>query len=112
MTPEPRPASVSIRTTSGFTFLITETICDWIVRESWGLPLPVEALGDGVGVSDEDGEDAWGELVPAGNVADGCGRLAWRPTRAATLAEPDVPQATTNSAMRTRDMTRATTRCI
>jgi len=80
-------------------------------------------VGDGVGESDEDGDDGddgddagddddAGVLVPDAGGPDSCGLLVWSPTRAATLAEPDAPQATTNSAMRTTDMTRATTRCV
>src|ERR1035437_1179491 len=108
MTPEPRPASVSISTTSGFTFLITSTICAWTVKASSASLPEGEAVGDGVEVDgvEVDGVEVDGDaVVPAASEADGCAFTVWRPTRAATLDEPDVPQAIATKAIKTRDMT-------
>jgi hypothetical protein len=72
-------------------------------------------VGDGVDVDGVDGDvvEPDGDAVaPAASDADGCGFTVWRPTRAATLDEPDVPQAIATKPIKTTDMTRATTRCV
>src|SRR5664280_1036149 len=120
MTPEPRPASVSMSTTAGLTFLITSTICAWTVKAS---PESLagddaagdEVVGDGVASDRDDGGDdgaSLGVAVAPATDADDCGLPVWKATRAPTLAEPDVPQAITTSAIRTMDIAWATTRCV
>src|SRR5664280_2185285 len=110
MTPEPRPASVSMSTTAGLTFLITSTICAWTVKAS-----PESFVGDGVASDRDDGGGdgaSLGVAVAPATDADDCGLPVWKATRAPTLAEPDVPQAITTSAIRTMDIAWATTRCV
>src|SRR5450759_582261 len=115
MTPEPRPALVSMSTTVGLTFLMTSTICAWTAKASPESLAGAEAVGDVLacdGNDDDGGADAVGVLVPAASGADDCGLAVWKATRAPTLAEPDVPQAVATSAIKTMDTTWATTRCV
>lgn len=74
-----------------------------------------DAMGDGVDVDAVDGDEVEPDgdaVAPAASDADGCAFTVWRPTRAATLDEPDVPQAIATKPIKTTDMTRATTRCV
>src|SRR5450759_4224674 len=115
MTPEPRPALVSMSTTVGLTFLMTSTICAWTAKASPESLAGAEAVGDVLacdGNDDDGGADAVGVLVPAASGADDCGLPVPKATRAPTLAEPDVPQAVATSAIRRTNMTWATTRCV
>src|ERR1035437_4516400 len=111
MTPEPRPALVSMRTTSGFTLLMTSTICAWTLNASVASLPDGVAMGVGVADGSDDGDDD-GAIVAAASDADDCGLPDWNATRAPTLDEPDDPQATATSAIRMANMTGATTRCV
>jgi hypothetical protein len=110
------------------TFLITSTICAWTVKAS---PASLvgdevvgdevvgdevvgdEVVGDGVACDSDDGDGtSLGVAVAPATDADDCGLPVWKATRAPTLAEPDVPQAITTSAIRMMDIAWATTRCV